>query len=475
MPGNGFGIGLVVGTSGGALNALPAALGTYSSNTGVQTLQSAWQSLDARDILQPEPAVRIGVGILLFLIQFVTVLIVVRIPWLAHRLIAREQRGRCVAIVLFLLGAGQLLWVLSGWRVPWDFLYHIHEGLFAVWAIAASATFLVGVLLLTGALLVGLLDLSLRRKGRFLAMSPSAAWETIAWLTMVIVVSSIPIVFCSASVLSQSGGLEQRIAQTAEQLINERLSARGQAAVQTRDMASLGRMILDRGLLERDLIITATILPEGGNAVADTDVYFYASTTKSDPSVVQHMLEDPRVQYLNEPLRRGVMLHAVMGSGAVFPMFPARTISDCPSFGRNLQLVDGSFCHHNPIEAAAMWGASHVIVINPSPAADETTTVHERTLFENTKVALMRLFEQAQNRDLQAERDLTVFFVNPEADKHNISLLSFARKPIAEAIEHAQSELGQNQKPFRRQLSRPLFLSDLAPDKTASGEDTRKR
>ena len=75
LPPDKFGIALVVGTSGGAINALPAALGTYTSDAGVQTLRSAWQSLDARDILQPELAVRISVGTLLFLIQLVTVLV----------------------------------------------------------------------------------------------------------------------------------------------------------------------------------------------------------------------------------------------------------------------------------------------------------------------------------------------------------------------------------------------------------------
>ena len=475
LPPDGFGIGLVVGTSGGALNALPAALGTYTSDAGMRTLRSVWQSLDARDILQPELAVRISVGVLLFLIQLVAVLVMVRVPWLARRLIARERRGRYVAIVFFLLGASQLLWSLSAWKVPWDFLYHIHEGLFVVWALAASGTLVVGVLMLASAALVGLLDLGLRRRGSFLAMSPSAAWETFAWLTLIIVVSSFPIMLHSASFLSQAHGLEDRIAQAAEQLVNERLSARGQASVQTRDLATLGRTILDKGLLERDLIITATILPEGGDTLADTDVYFYASAAKPDPSVVQHMLEDPRVQYLNEPQRRGLLLHAVMGSGAVFPMFPAQTVFDCPSFGRKLQLVDGSFCHHNPIEAAAMWGASHVIVVNPSPAIEETSSAHARTLYENSQVALLRLFEQAQNRDLRAEQDLTVFFVNPEADKHNISLLSFASKPIAEAIDHAQSELGRKQKPFRRQMSKPLFQSDLDTVKAAAGDDSRKR
>lgn len=475
LPPGQFGIALVVGTSGGAINALPAALGTYNSDAGVRTLRSVWQSLDARDILQPELAVRMSVGALLFLIQFVTVLLLVRVPWFARRLIARERRGRCVAMVFFLLGAGQLLWSMSGWKLPWDVLYHIHEGLFVVWAVAASGTPVVGVLMLAAAALVGLLDLRLRRRGRFLAMSPSMARETIAWLTLVIVVSAIPIALNAASFLSQVHGLESQIAQAAERLVNERLTARGQAPVSTRDLATLGRTILDTGLLERDLIITATILPEDDDAVADTDVYFYASAASADPSVVRHMLEDPRVQYLNEPHRRGLLLRAVMGSGAVFPVFPAQTVLDCPSLGRRLQLVDGSFCHHNPIEAAAMWGATHVIVINPSPAVSETTSPHARTLYENSQVALMRLFEQAQNLDRRAERDLTVFFINPEADKHNISLLSFASGPISNAIDHAKSELDQKQKPFRRRLSKPLFLPDLDTVKTSAGGDSRER
>ena len=474
LPPNEFGISLVVGTSGGALNALPAALGSYSSDAGAQTMRSAWQSLDARDILQPELAVRMSVGVLLFLIQLVTVLFLVRFPWLARRLIAHERRGRYVAVVFFLLGAGQLLWSLSGWKLPWDFLYHIHEGLFVVWAVAASGTPVVGVLMLAAAALVGLLDLRLRRKGRFLAMSPSTARETFAWLTLIIVVSAVPLALHSASFLSRIHGLEGQISQVAEQLVNERLASHGQSSVETRDLAVLGRTILDKGLLERDLIITATILPEGGNAAADTDVYFYASAASADPSVVRHMLEDPRVQYLNEPHLRGALLQAVMGSGALFPVFPARTILDCPSLGRRLQLVDGSFCHQNPIEAAAMWGASHVIVVNPTPAVEETASAHERTLYENSQVAFMRLFEQAQNLDRRAEQDLTVFFINPEADKHNISLLSFAYKPITDAIDHAQSELDQKQKPFRRQLSKPLFLPDLDTIEIPTADDGRK-
>jgi predicted acylesterase/phospholipase RssA len=475
LPPDEFGISLVVGTSGGALNALPAALGTYTSDAGARTMRSTWQSLDARDILQPELAVRMSVGILLFLIQLVAVLALVRVPWLARRLIVHERRGRCVAVVFFLLGAGQLLWALSGWKIPWDFLYHVHEGLYVVWAVAASGTTIVGVLMLATAALVGLIDLHLRRKGRFLAMSPTTARETFAWLTLIIVLSTVPIALHSASFFSQARGLEDQISQAAEQLVNQRLAAHGQSPVQTRDLAALGCTILDKGLLERDLIITATILPDGGVAAANTDVYFYASAAGADPGVVRHMLEDPRVQYLNEPPRRGALLQAVMGSGAVFPVFPARTVLDCPSLGRRMQLVDGSFCHHNPIEAAAMWGASHVIVVNPSPAVEETTSAQERTLYENSQVALMRLFEQAQNLDRRAEQDLTVFFINPEADKHNISLLSFASKPITDAIDHARSELAQKQKPFRRQLSKPLFLPDLDTVKTAAGDDNRRR
>jgi predicted acylesterase/phospholipase RssA len=463
-------IALVVGTSGGAINALPAALGTYSSDAGIATLRSVWQSLDARDILQPELAVRLSVGALVFLIELVLVLLLVRLRFRGRPLVARERRGRLVATICLLLGAVQVLWTLSGWKVPWDALYYVDSGLFVVWAVAASGTAIVGLLMLIAAVLVGGLDLRLRLRGSFLAMSPSAARETIAWLTLVIIVSAAPIALQAASYISQVHGLEGRIADAAERLVNERLTSGGRKPIRTRDLAALGRAVLDNGLLERDLIITATILPEQGDDASDTDVYFYASAGQTNAQTVRRMREDSRVQYLNEPSRRGALLHAVMGSGAVFPVFPARSIINYPTAGHTLQLVDGSFCHHNPIEAAALWGATHVIVVNPSPTVRETTGPNQRTLYENSQVALQRLFEQAQNVDRRAERDLTVFFINPDADKHNISLLSFARKPIEDAIDHAQGELDKKQKPFRRRLSKPLFLPDLDTLKTASAD-----
>ncbi len=458
-------ISLVVGTSGGAINALPAALGTYKTDHGVQILRGVWQSLDARDILQPELAVRLSVGALIFLIQFVAVLLLVRISWRGRALLAPAHRGRVVAAVLLLVGTAQIDWAAAGWKLPWDALYYINSGLFVVWALAASGTMIVGGLLVATGAMVGLLDLRLRRRGSFLAMSPSTARETIAWLTLIILVSAVPIALHAASFISHTQGLESHIAHAAEQLINERLTSRQRthAPVHTRDLGELGRVILEEGLLERDLMITATILPERSDDVSETDVYFYASAEPSDQQNVSHMLQDPRVQYLNTPSRRGMLLQAVMGSGAVFPVFPARTIVDCPTPGHRLQLVDGSFCHHNPIEAATLWGATHVIVVNPSPAVSEVLDPYRRTLYENSQVALQQLFDQAQNLDRRAEqnRNLTVFFINPEADKHDISLLSFAKKPIEEAIDHAQGELDQKQKPFRRRLSRPQFLEFL--------------
>ena len=46
-------INLVVGTSGGAINALPIALGVTRSDEGRHQFADVWQSLDQRDIVRP--------------------------------------------------------------------------------------------------------------------------------------------------------------------------------------------------------------------------------------------------------------------------------------------------------------------------------------------------------------------------------------------------------------------------------------
>ena len=56
-------IGLVIGTSGGAINALPVALGTSATEPGRAAFREAWMGLDQRTIVCPAPLVRANIGL----------------------------------------------------------------------------------------------------------------------------------------------------------------------------------------------------------------------------------------------------------------------------------------------------------------------------------------------------------------------------------------------------------------------------
>ncbi len=162
-----------------------------------------------------------------------------------------------------------------------------------------------------------------------------------------------------------------------------------------------------------------------------------------------------------------MLLDAILGSGAVFPFFPARTLDNCPRRGEQLYLVDGSFGHHVPIEAALRWGATHIFIVDPSPESQLDYRTN-RSLFENSQVALGHLFEQAQKMDKQAhqvkiagDRPPQIYRVNPAATKHRISLLNFASVPINDAINAAVKSMSEGSDRFLRQLNPPYFLPEL--------------
>lgn len=62
-PDHGLDIGLVVGTSGGAINSLPVAMGISSTEEGQQALRNTWYELDQRDIVRPSLLIRANMGL----------------------------------------------------------------------------------------------------------------------------------------------------------------------------------------------------------------------------------------------------------------------------------------------------------------------------------------------------------------------------------------------------------------------------
>jgi predicted acylesterase/phospholipase RssA len=467
-------ISLVVGTSGGAINALPVAMGTYSSSAGIDTIETVWSRLDAREILQPEPAVCVGIGLTISLFYTLIILLSARLRWGGRRLFTHEQRAKIAVAMFWGIGGGHLLWwivtYLTGWKLPWEYVLGNLHSAYVMWALAAAATWMVGIILTGLGTLVWLIDRRQRRQGGYLALSAAKAREIIVWLTLLTIVLGTPIVLAAASHFSMSKGLEQTIARAARDLINERLAARQASHVDSTDLHELSQAVLapQNKLLEKDLIITATVLKGPGQQFTESEVYFYAAAGSRFGSVLRRDLNaDKRFIDLERPGRRQFLLDAVLGSGAVFPFFPVRTLDNFPIPGQSLHLVDGSFGHHVPIEAALRWGATHIFIVDPTPAAplDYRT---DRSLLENSQVALGHLFEQAQKLDKQAQqsrvagqRPPQIYRVNPKATKHHISLLSFASVPISYAIDEAVKSMSAGADRFLRQLNPPYFLPEL--------------
>ncbi len=465
-------ISLVVGTSGGAINALPVAMGTYDSAQGIATIERVWTQLDAREILLPEPAVSVGIGLTISLLYTLAILLLVRLRWGRYRLFARERRASAAIFLFCGIGGAHLVWWTisrsTGWKLPWEYALGNEHLAYVLWALVASAMWLVGILLTALGTVIWLVDHQQRRKGRYLALSAAKAREVIVWLTLLTVVVGTPIMLAAASHFSMSKGLERTIARAARDLINERRVTQGERPVTTTKLGELSQTVLapNNKLLEKDLIITATVLRDNQQSYAESDVYFYASRRDASGTATQ-LNVDKRFINLEEPGRRQFLLDAVLGSGAVFPFFPARTLADFPQPGQQLHLVDGSFGHHVPIEAALRWGATHIFIVDPSPQGQLDYRAN-RSLLANSQVALGHLFEQAQKLDKQAQqmrmegkRPPQVYRVNPAATKHHISLLSFASVPIQYAIDEAVTSMSAGADRFLRQLNPPYFLPEL--------------
>src|SRR5205814_5135934 len=97
--------------------------------------------------------------------------------------------------------------------------------------------------------------------------------------------------------------------------------------------------------------------------------------------------------------RPELLLDSLMASGAIYPVFPARVLRDFPRTGQDTEIVDGSFSHRSPVEAAVLWGATHIILIQ----ADPDELVPRGSFAANIAAALTHLYDQAQLTDVRTK------------------------------------------------------------------------
>lgn len=452
-PAPGLDIKLVVGTSGGAINSLPVAMGISSTEGGQQSLRNTWHELDQRQIVRPSLLIRANMGLWFALLQTAVVIFFVR------RFVPEpENRGRRFALAYTVLAGVE---IVMGYfpGLPWRWLgsNHIwhHAWLLLGFGVRASAwsLFAIGIVAM-------ILEAAGARRGRHFSIPE--------WFTRTVLVAGLlglPLlqlvtVLTYEETLSGGQGMQTALADKFPDLIDRHL-ARGNLAPLEIDRAddsaerlqNVSRQVIQRRMLKRDLVITGSCLEQTSQDLP-SDLYFYAP---ADPAATPPPFGERGLSLVERP---HILLDVVMGSGSIFPVFPARKINDIPRDGEQIELVDGGFAHNSPVEAAVLWGATHIVLIEATPRKRS-----ERGNFlKNATSSFRHLHRQAQLLDARSRGKVVVFGLSPEPP--HMCVLDFADNLIAASIQRGYQDASvaaaSANLRFRKELGEPVFV-DVRP------------
>jgi len=453
-------IALVVGTSGGAINALPMALGVTRTAEGRDDFLNVWTRLDQRKIVRPALMVRGNIGLWFALFQVAVAL------WIMRRFVRQpERRGWLFGCLLTGLAVFEIVIQFLD-LAPWDWLGHNHwlhhAWLWMSFGIGASAWSVLAVglaALLRQRLLV-------RRKTFLTVSSRSATWILAAGLLGLPFVQVVTVLFYERT-LSGGEGMEEALTRHFPGLIDRHLERQRQKPLAPGDgktdqlrLKAVSRQLIDRRLLARDLVITGSCLEQSTPGLP-TDLYFFASTSRSSeaPPFGQR-----GISLADHP---GLVLDVVLGSGSIFPVFPARRLQDFPKAGEYADLVDGGFAHNSPIEAAVLWGATHIVLIEASPRE----RARRENFLQNAAASFDHLYEQSQLLDTRSRGKVSVFTLAPEPP--HLCVLDFADNLIRDAAEKGYRDAAGRQargdtgvagrSHFRKEFGEPVFRDVTTP------------
>ena len=462
---------LVVGTSGGAINAVPVAMGMSSTPEGQETWESVWMDLDQRKIVLPARSVRMNVGIWLACLQMLILIIVLRI--VVRGITQRNKRLYRWALGL---GATELILYLLP-ITPWTMLGHNHL-LHHVWLwLALGAEYTAITMLLLG--VMGFIS-----ELRFRKRSIDSQKVRRLRIGLVLTVASLGLpllqigtMFLGQTTLSTGDGMVRQIYQGFLELTEAHVQQTHQTAVEenggdvNEQLKTLSKNVVTQGHVHRDLILTATAIAKNRDSLP-SDLYFYLPSPSSDSSP----------QFWKRGINMGEhpqeLLNIVLGSSSIYPAFPGRQLQDVPQSGDRIELVDGGFAHNAPLEAAVLWGATHIILIDAAPPRMRDGT----NLADSMLRGFGHLFRQSQLSD-QRSRDQVVVF-SLEAQFHpRLCVLDFANVLIREGIRAGRQDVllaerhqidlpaGQSQPAFVVTYGQPQFMEVVSPvQNTESGD-----
>ena len=444
-------INLVVGTSGGALNAVPVALGlTKSSNND---LCNMWQNTDLTTLGTPYKAVRILLGALIgagliFLTWLPTAVFTgcFQVHRHVHRIIHKDNTtitaeqpasvirhcSRCAEDLTLILRVTCLV-AIGAFLV----VRTVSPSFVAKWEPKHAVSYYVWFILYEGllwsflVLLIATVWREIRRRWKPERLFEVSLWRGLAGVTLVAAVFIIVVVFQES--LFSGDAMEALVVKSFESLLNQDLTG-----TTPEKKIKLGHLI-ERNI-KRDLAVATSRL----GAKPPCDLYFYLLGSK-DSREPTYGIEGQQLDGKDNSI-----LDCVIASGTIFPFFPSLTIAGLRNSNDDLVLVDGGFSHNTPVEAAARWGATHIIIIEASP---EILYGEHRSFGQNLLAAYYHLFAQAQLIDTQSRQELEIYTLRPQ--EAALDTLDFVPFLIHKAADKGFADANEGR--FRKYSRPPQF------------------
>jgi predicted acylesterase/phospholipase RssA len=485
-PSQKLGIDLVVGTSGGAINALTIAAEVTKDSNRRPNLVSTWQSFGQSEILKPSNFIRRLLGLAFGLTLSLCVLCVVYTfrlirwarrskPRLSHESRSRfgvwnKVRSRVsrmawaerVGIILLVLS---LVFYLAGQRritlaseLPAEALLkqhvfvHIAEYSRQSLRWAALALFIFGLCLCVDSIL------AVRKQGYASvrqAVRPIVLMATIV-LSVILPVFALYRIFFSEKSLFVSEGIVDKMSVEIPRLLGSNVTSGS--------LPEISRDIIEKQLIKRDLVITGSMIQTTSASMpADTDLYFIYRAGP-DATLPQNLQKDNRFVSLRDPDNASILLDAVIGSGSIFPAFEPRQLSGVKRImdkdvTKDVAIIDGGFVHNSPIEAAVKLDATHIIVIEASPASQPKQEIN---LLNNSVTAFNHLFTQAQLLDARSRRQAEIYTLQPSSPASDgspfLCTLDFGKNFIDRAVKWGNDDAADTRTPRFVRQPRPSGL-----------------
>jgi predicted acylesterase/phospholipase RssA/ABC-type phosphate/phosphonate transport system substrate-binding protein len=579
-------IDLVVGTSGGAINALLVAAGVTKSddalllrNQRAEELASLWASFKQQEFFRPSGRFNLIFGLCFGLLQAIIITIAVIIfgrhtmnwwftaavivsigvlqvvissyfdvPWTTIGNALKTQAKLLLVVILIVFIAGWLIdlgkWMRKKWRARYaaGALEGDSESLRAASELHHWRWMTILLMLALSAIEFGIARF--RGLDKYVSLFGASHWTDHSWMLLTLVSNwsfpyplLIAIVMLSvgvfvwrdfdwnrrrekivwgmaivlivmmavlaletlfrASAPSKAEGIEQAFGQKLPRLIRSTSDMAFQPTPPIGDespLQSISRQLMERGTLKRDLIITTSRLPIDINSFRlvspppldpqrqvelvnglPEDLYFYFRANRKDE--LKPPVDRRFVPFTHNPK---TLLDVVIGSSTIYPIFPSRVLEHVTVGNedgssrtdiRMMKIIDGGFIHNIPIEAASLWKASHIILIEASPLPQQSAPQH---FLDNSIMAFGYLFSQAQRTDKLARGSAETFELRPTSrcEKRDVEpscigvdnipqpdmdTFDFSDTIVREAFQFGRNDVSSDKPLFVRVAGPPLF------------------